>query len=115
MLVLEKKKEIGILVAMGATAKNIRLVFMSLGTGIGFLGIFFGNLLGYAAAWLQYHYHFIRLPAEIYFIDFLPVGFKLADFAAVSLAAILLSFLATLYPAKKASSLPAVEAIRAGG
>lgn len=115
MLVLEKKKEIGILVTMGATAKNIRTVFISLGTGIGFLGIFFGNLLGYAVAWLQYQYHFIRLPAEIYFIDFLPVGFKLVDFAAVSAAAILLSFLATLYPAKKASSLPAVEAIRAGG
>lgn len=114
MLVLEKKKEIGILVAMGATARNIRLVFMSLGTGIGVLGILFGNLLGYALAWLQYKYHLIRLPAEIYFIDFLPVGFKLADFAAVSVAAILLSFLATLYPAKKAASLPAVEAIRAG-
>ncbi|MCI0331429.1 MAG: ABC transporter permease [candidate division Zixibacteria bacterium] len=115
MLVLEKKKEIGILVAMGATAQNIRFVFMTLGTGLGILGIFFGNLLGYTLAWLQYKYHIIRLPAEIYFIDFLPVGFKLADFAAVSIAAILLSFLATLYPAKKAASLPAVEAIRAGG
>lgn len=115
MLVLEKKKEIGILAAMGATEKNIRLIFMALGTGLGVLGIFFGNLLGYMLAWLQYQYHIIRLPAEIYFIDFLPVGFKLADFAAVSIAAILLSFLATLYPAKKASSLPAVEAIRAGG
>ncbi len=115
MLVLEKKKEIGIMAAMGATEKNIRLIFMALGIGLGLLGIFFGNLLGYTLAWLQYQYHIIRLPAEIYFIDFLPVGFKLADFVAVSIAAILLSFLATLYPAKKASSLPAVEAIRAGG
>ena len=115
MLVLEKKKEIGIMVAMGATAHNIRLVFMALGTGIGVLGIFLGNLLGYTLAWLQYQYHLIRLPAEIYFIDFLPVGFKLADFATVSVAAFLLSFVATLYPAEKAASRPAVEAIRAGG
>ena len=115
MLVLEKKKEIGIMAAMGATAQNIRIIFMALGTGLGLLGILFGNLLGYTLAWLQYKYHIIRLPAEIYFIDFLPVGFKLVDFAAVSIAAILLSFLATLYPAKKAASLPAVEAIRAGG
>ncbi len=115
MLVLEKKKEIGILVAMGATAKNIRLIFFSLGTGLGVIGIFLGNLLGYTLAWLQYHYHIIHLPAEIYYIDFLPVGFKLADFIAISAAAVLLSFLATLYPAKKAALLPAVETIRASG
>lgn len=115
MLVLEKKKEIGILAAMGATGKNIRAIFVALGTGLGILGIIFGNLLGYALAYLQYRYHIIHLPAEIYFIDFLPVGFKLTDFVLVSVAAILLSFLATLYPAHKAAGLPAVEAIRAGG
>jgi lipoprotein-releasing system permease protein len=114
MLVLEKKKEIGILVSMGATPQNIRRIFMALGTGLGVLGIFFGNLLGYLLAWLQYRYHIIRLPSEIYFIDFLPVGFKPGDFLLVSAAALLLSVLATLYPAKKAASLSAVEAIKAG-
>jgi lipoprotein-releasing system permease protein len=114
MLVLEKRKEIGILVSMGATPQNVRQIFMALGSGLGILGIFFGNLLGYFLAWLQYKYHIIKLPSEIYFIDFLPVGFKLADFLAVSAAALLLSLLATLYPAKKAASLSAVEGIKAG-
>ncbi len=114
MLVLEKKKEIGILVSMGATPANIRKIFMTLGSGLGVLGIFFGNLLGYLLAWLQYKYHIIRLPSEIYFIDLQPVGFKLADFLAVSAAALLLSILATLYPAEKAAGLSAVEGIKAG-
>jgi len=113
MLVLEKKKEIGILVSMGATAENIRAIFMTLGTGLGILGIILGNFLGYSLAWLQYKYHIIHLPSEIYFIDFLPVGFKLVDFVAVSVAALLLSVLATIYPARKAAALSIVEAIKA--
>ena len=112
MVVMEKTREIGILKSMGATTRSIRKVFMFEGLAIGIGGTLVGSLLGYSVCWAQLEYKFFSLPSDVYFIDFLPVLMEWQDFLFVALAAIGLSFLATLYPAVKAAKLDPVTAIR---
>jgi lipoprotein-releasing system permease protein len=112
MVVMEKKKEIGILKSMGATTRGIRRIFMFEGLVIGVGGTVVGSLLGYIACWSQMKYRFFELPSDIYFINFLPILMEPFDFLFVGGAAISLSFLATLYPAVKAAKLDPVIAIR---
>ncbi len=112
MMVMEKTKEIGILKSMGATTVGIMRIFMYEGLIIGGGGTLFGSLLGYGVCWAQIKYKFFPLPADIYFINFLPVKIDILDFIFVAVAAVGLSFLATLYPALKAAKLDPVTAIR---
>jgi lipoprotein-releasing system permease protein len=112
MIVMEKTREIGILKSMGATSNNIMKIFMYEGIGIGLIGTVLGSLLGYAIGFLQLHYKIISLPADVYIIDSLPIEMHLMDFIAISSVALILCFLASVYPAFKASRLFPVEAIR---
>lgn len=112
MIVLEKKKEIGILKSLGATSQSIMKIFMFKGLVVGLVGTSLGILLGFILGWLQKTFHIISLPSEIYFISSLPVDMRVLDFVLVALASVGISFLATLYPAKKAAALNPVEAIR---
>jgi lipoprotein-releasing system permease protein len=112
MVVIEKRKEIGILKSMGATNTSIMKIFMFEGLVVGIVGTVLGSFLGYLLCWIQRTFHPISLPAEIYFISSLPVDMRVLDFALVALAAVALTFLATIYPAKRASQLTPVEAIR---
>ncbi len=112
MIVLEKKKEIGILKSLGATSQSIMKIFMLKGLVVGLVGTTLGILLGFILGWLQKTFNIISLPSEIYFISSLPVDMRFLDFVLVALASLGIAFLATLYPAKKAASLNPVEAIR---
>jgi lipoprotein-releasing system permease protein len=113
MLVIQKTKEIGILKSMGATQHSIMRIFMLDGLTIGGIGTLLGVLGGILISWLLSKYKFISLPADVYFIDRLPVHMEVFDFILVALSALVITFLATLYPAFRASQLTPVEAIRA--
>jgi lipoprotein-releasing system permease protein len=112
MMVLEKQKDIAILTAMGATPKTIQRVFMIQGLIIGLIGTIIGGILGVTASWVLNHYKLIKLEAEIYSIPYVPFHVHIWDAVLVSATALLISYLATLYPARSASRLDPVEVMR---
>ncbi|MCI0532069.1 MAG: FtsX-like permease family protein, partial [candidate division Zixibacteria bacterium] len=112
MIVLEKKKEIGILKSLGATSQSIMKIFMFKGLAVGLVGTVLGIGAGFILCWLQKTFDVISLPSEIYFISSLPVDMRVLDFILVGVASVGIAFLATIYPAKKAAGLNPVEAIR---
>lgn len=112
MVVMDKSKEIAVLRAMGATRRSIMKIFMIEGLTIGIVGTILGLLGGLAINILLSKYHFIKLPKDIYYIDFLPVITEPFIFLIVAVASIIISFLATIYPSWRASALDVIEAIR---
>jgi len=114
MMVMEKTKDIAILKAMGATNKSIRKIFVFKGIVIGSIGTIFGVCLGFILCTVLKYYQFIELPGDVYYITTLPVKLELLDVVIIASAAMAISFLATLYPARQASKLDPVEAIRYG-
>jgi lipoprotein-releasing system permease protein len=112
MIVLEKRKEIGILMSLGMSNQRIKKIFIYQGITIGTFGGVVGCLIGFIICYIQYRFHIISLPSEYYFISALPVKMQILDFISVGLAAFILSFLATLYPAARAARMNPVEAIR---
>lgn len=112
MVVLEKRRDIGVLKSMGATRATILQIFLVEGLLIGGLGTGLGVVLGGVLIALLRRYPVVRLPGDVYFIERLPVRPESGDFAAVILAALLLCLAAALYPAWRAASLEPVDAIR---
>ncbi len=112
MTVLEKTKDIGILKAIGASGDNIMAIFAIEGALIGFLGTAFGTGFGMTICWCLKKYKFISLPQEIYYIDKLPVKLELQDVLLIIASSLLISLIATIYPAYKASKLDPTEALR---
>lgn len=112
MMVLEKQRDIAILAAMGATADNIRRVFRFQGLIIGVAGTALGSVLGVLASWTLDHFQLIRLEAAIYSIPYVPFHVRAWDVVLVSATAVLISLLATIYPARSASKMDPVEALR---
>lgn len=112
MVVTDKTREIGILRSMGVTSGGIQRIFMYQGTVIGLVGTLLGAGLGGTLAWLLDRYEFITLPGDVYFVDRLPVNLDPVDIGLILGASVLISFLATIYPARQAAELPPVEAIR---
>ncbi len=111
-IVKKKTKEIGILRSFGFTTRQIMNIFLYQGIVMGVVGTVAGILFSFIACVLLNHYRFINLPGDVYFIETLPVEMSLADFILVAVAAIIVSFLATIYPAWKAARLVTVEALR---
>ncbi len=112
MVVTDKIREIGILRAMGLTARDITRVFVLQGVVIGFIGTAIGTVLGLILSLLLKRYQFITLPGDVYFVDKLPVDLNLPDILTIVLASLAISFIATLYPARRAAEYTPVEAIR---
>jgi len=112
MVVADKTKEIGILKAMGMPARSIRRIFFAQGLVIGVVGTALGVMLGFAAALALDKYQFIKLDAQVYFIDHLPVSTQPTDVMWIILASIAIAAIATVYPAVQASRLYPIEAIR---
>src|SRR5262245_48901256 len=112
LLVAEKRKEIGILKAMGAGSGSIGLVFLVAGMLIGGVGTIAGSLFGLLLIWVQNTYRIIRLASDVYQISHLPMKLTAGDFALVVGATLVISFLATLSPARRAARLDPVEVLR---
>jgi len=112
MMVLEKTRDIAILLSMGATAHQIRRIFVWQGVIIGVVGTFFGLIVGHVVSFVADKYHLVHLAADVYTIAYVPFRANLLDSAIIAVSAILISFLATLYPSAAASKLQPVEALR---
>ncbi len=112
MVVMEKNKDIAILKSMGATARSIMRIFILEGLIIGVVGTAIGLIGGYLICRILASYQFISLPRDVYYISHLPVKVNGVDFLLIALAAVGISFLATLYPSWQASRLDPAEALR---
>jgi lipoprotein-releasing system permease protein len=112
MVVMEKRKDIAVLIAMGATRRDVRLIFVLKGLIVGAAGTAAGLILGAAGCFALARYQFIHIPREIYGISTLPIAVAPSNFAAVALASMLLCLLATVYPARQASREMPVEIFR---
>ncbi|BBD07053.1 lipoprotein-releasing ABC transporter permease subunit [Desulfovibrio ferrophilus] len=112
MLVMEKTRDIAILMSMGATRKSVRAIFMLQGMIIGVAGTVAGFALGLTLCFLLQRFQFITLPKGIYSLDYLPVLLEWPDLVAIGVSALVLCFLATVYPARQASKLTPAEALR---
>jgi lipoprotein-releasing system permease protein len=112
MMVMEKTRDIAVLMSFGVDPGQVRRIFMMQGLLISVIGTVLGLVLGYAVSWAGGHYHFIHLSAEVYSIDTLPFAPRLIDAVIVSAVSIGISLVATFYPAHSASRILPAEALR---
>ncbi len=112
LLVADKRKEIGILKAVGASRGSITAVFFTVGMTIGVVGTVAGSLAGLLLIWVQNTYKVIRLAGDVYQIDYLLMKLTWSDFLLVVGATLVLSFLATILPARRAGALVPVDVLR---
>ena len=112
MMVMEKTKDIAVLMSMGTRKAQVRNVFIAQGVLIGVIGTAIGLVLGYAISYAGGQYHVISLSPEVYSIDYVPFAPRVADGAWVALFTVLVSFVATLYPSWSAARILPAEALR---
>ena len=112
MMVMEKTKDIAVLMSMGARRTQVRRIFIMQGVLIGVVGTLLGAVLGYAISWAGAHYKLVSLSAEVYSIDYVPFAPRPLDGLLVAVVAVAISFLATIYPSWSASRVLPAEALR---
>jgi lipoprotein-releasing system permease protein len=112
MMVMEKNREIAVLMSMGATRRQIRKIFMLQGALIGVVGTAIGLALGYTLSTLADHYRWLRLNEDVYSLAYVPFNPRWQDAIWIAAAAIFVSLIATLYPARAATAIAPVEALR---
>jgi lipoprotein-releasing system permease protein len=112
LLVMEKTRDIAILKTMGATAGSIRRIFMLQGLIIGLSGTIAGAVFGGLTIYVLDRFKLIHVPIDVYQISYVPFVLQPLDFAAVVAAAVLVSFAATIYPARQAAKLDPAQALR---
>jgi len=112
MMVMEKYRDIAVLMSMGARREQIRRIFVYQGLMIGTVGTALGLAAGYGLSYLADRYRWVRLDEEVYSLSFVPFEPRWVDGVWVAAAAILVSFLATIYPAANATKIAPAEALR---
>jgi lipoprotein-releasing system permease protein len=112
LLVMEKHRDIAILKTMGASARSVTAIFMAQGLLIGAIGTTLGATLGLGVAYVCNKYELIRVPTDVYQISYMPFIILTADFAVVVAAALLICFVATIYPSRQAARLDPAQALR---
>ena len=112
MMVMEKTKDIAVLMSMGTRRAQVRNLFIAQGVLIGAIGTAIGLVLGYAISYAGGHYHVLTLSPEVYSIDYVPFAPRAIDGVLVAVVAIGISFVATLYPSWSASRILPAEALR---
>ncbi|HVP07141.1 MAG TPA: FtsX-like permease family protein, partial [Candidatus Acidoferrum sp.] len=112
MMTMEKRAEIGILKTIGTTPSSVRKIFVYKGLIIATGGVIAGWAIALGAAFIQNHYRVITLPADIYFISYLPIDTHLFDFALAGAVTVFVCFLAALYPANQAARLSVIDVLR---
>jgi lipoprotein-releasing system permease protein len=112
MMVMEKTRDIAVLISMGTRKSQVRNIFIAQGMLIGLIGTAIGLILGYAISYAGGHYHIISLSPEVYSIDYVPFAPRVADGILVTFVAIGVSFIATLYPSWSAARTLPAEALR---
>ncbi len=112
MMVMEKTRDIAVLMSFGVKPRQIRTIFLLQGLLIGVTGTLLGLIAGYTLSWVGGHYHFIHLSAEVYSIDYLPFAARWTDGVIVAAVSLAVSLLATLYPSRSAARVLPAEALR---
>src|ERR1700735_7192 len=112
MMVMEKNRDIAVMMSFGVRPRQVRLIFLLQGLFIGFTGPLLGLIAGYALSWVGGHYRFIHLSAEVYSIDYLPFAARWTDGLIVAAVSLSVSLLATLYPSSSAARVLPAEALR---
>ena len=112
MLIAEKRPHVGILRTLGASERSILSIFLLVGLIIGLLGTVLGNVIGIGLSWASNRFQLIPLPSDVYYVSYLPFSLDVPDVILVNVIAVLLSILATWYPARIAARLDPIEAIR---
>ena len=112
LLVMEKSRDIAILKTMGSSAGSIRTIFMLQGLIIGLIGTGAGAAAGYALIWVLDRYRLISVPVDVYQISHMPFTLEMSDFLVVIAAAVLICFVATIYPSRQAARLDPAQALR---
>jgi lipoprotein-releasing system permease protein len=112
MMVMEKTRDIAVLMSMGTRKSQVRRVFIAQGALIGLVGTAIGLVLGYALSWMGGHYHAFALAPEVYSIDYVPFAPRVVDGILVAFVAIATSLVATLYPSWSAARILPAEALR---
>jgi lipoprotein-releasing system permease protein len=112
MMVMEKTRDIAVLMSMGTRRSQIRRIFISQGVLIGVVGTAIGLVLGYTLSWFGGHYHLFALSPEVYSIDYVPFAPRAFDGVLVALVAIGISLIATVYPSWSAARILPAEALR---
>jgi lipoprotein-releasing system permease protein len=113
-MVMEKSRDIAILKTMGATRRSITIVFMLQGTLIGLAGTVTGVVLGLGVSFVLDRYKLVRIPTDVYQIAYVPFAFDPVNVIVVAGSALLICFLATIYPSRQAARLDPAEALRHG-
>ena len=112
MMVMEKTKDIAVLLSMGTRKAQIRRLFVAQGVLIGVIGTAIGLVLGYALSWAGGHYHLLSLAPEVYSIDYVPFAPRAIDGMLVAVVAVGISLIATVYPSWAAARILPAEALR---
>ncbi|MGH7265880.1 MAG: lipoprotein-releasing ABC transporter permease subunit [Candidatus Rokuibacteriota bacterium] len=112
LMVAEKRREIGVLRALGAGTASIMLVFVAEGVLIGAVGTLVGTALGATVGWVQQTYEIVKIPGDVYQLSSLPMRIHAPDLILFAVSALVISLLATLYPSRQAARLNPVEVLR---